>query len=174
MTKRIGNLERKIEPLEEKVNEAVRGTDFDAAATHLEDGMNAYLSAINQLRPGLWRHNPVVIDVSRSSFNIRVGRRRWHQALGGTDQLYFLMAYHYGLLTLSAKVGCHYPGLSIIDVPGEFAGEAVEDKENFIVQPFVKLLKQDAYRGTQLIITGASFANLDGAHRQHLTYVHVS
>lgn len=174
LTKRIGEFERQIEPLEEKVNEAVRRIDFDAAAAHLEDGMNAYLNAINQLRPGIWRHNAVTIDVSRSSFNMRVGRRNWHQALGGTDQLYFLMAYHYGLLSLSAKAGCHYPGLSIIDVPGEFAGEAVEDKENFIVQPFIELLQQDPYQGAQLIITGASFTNLDGAHRQHLTHVHVS
>lgn len=174
LTKRVGDLERQIEPLDEKVNEAIRSTDFDAAAAHLEDGMNAYLNAINQLRPGIWRHNAVAVDISRSSFNMRVGRRNWHQALGGTDQLYFLMAYHYGLLRLSAKAGCHYPGLSIIDVPGEFAGEAVEDTENFIVQPFIDLLRHDAYRGAQLIITGASFTNLDGAHRQHLTHVHVS
>jgi hypothetical protein len=91
----------------------MRATDFDAAASKLEDGMNSYLTAINFQRPGVWRHNPVVVDVSRSNFTIRVGARRWHAALGGTDTLYFLMAYHYGLLMLSDKPDCNYPGLSI-------------------------------------------------------------
>jgi hypothetical protein len=84
------------------------------------------------------------------------------------------MAYHYGLLTLSDKAGCHYPGLAIIDVPGEFSGEAVEDKENFIVQPFIELLNRDEYDGTQLIITGVSFTGLERAHRLYQTHVYVA
>jgi hypothetical protein len=84
------------------------------------------------------------------------------------------MAYHYGLLRLSDKAERHYPGLSVIDLPAEFSGEEVEDKENFIVQPFIDLLAQEEYRGAQLIITGASFKDLDGVHRLHLTTVHVS
>lgn len=174
LTDRISAIEREIEPLQDAIDEAVRSTDFDAAASMLEDGMNAYLSKINSLRPGVWRHSPIKIDVSRFRFTMRVGARRWHAALGGTDSLYFLMAYHYGLLTLTNKSGCHYPGLSIIDVPGEFSGEAVEDKENFIVQPFVELLNRDEYKGTQLIITGASFTGLEGAHRLHQTHVYVA
>jgi len=174
LTGRIATTEREIEPLQESVDETVRGTDFDAAAAQLEDGINAYLSAINVLRPGVWRHSSVKIDISRSKFTIRVGAQRWHAALGGTDTLYFLMAYHYGLLTLCDKLSCHYPGLSIIDVPGEFSGEAVEDKENFIVQPFIDLLAREEYIGAQLIITGVSFVGLAGAHRLHLTHVHVA
>ncbi len=174
LTDDIAAKEREIEPLQARVDEAVRSTDFDAVATQLEDGMNAYLSAINVLRPGVWRHSPVTIDISRYRLTIRVGARRWRAALGGTDTLYFLMSYHYGLLMLSAKSGCHYPGLSVIDVPGEFSGEAVEDKENFIVQPFIELLSKEEYDGAQLIITGASFAGLEGAHRLHLTNVYVT
>lgn len=171
LTDRIVAIEREIEPLQVVVDETVRSTDFDVAAALLEDGMNAYLSRINVLRPGVWRHSPIKVDVSRSRFTMRVGERRWQAALGGTDSLYFLMAYHYGLLTLSDKAGCHYPGLSIIDVPGEFSGEAVEDKENFIVQPFIELLSRGSM---QLIITGASFAGLEGAHRLHLSDVFVA
>ncbi|TAZ70704.1 hypothetical protein ELH72_30155 (plasmid) [Rhizobium ruizarguesonis] len=174
LTKRIAEIETRIEPLQLRVDELARATDFDAAATLLEDGMNDYLNAINVLRPGVWRHNPVNIDLSRSGFTFRVGTRRWNIALGGTDTLYFLMAYHYGLLTLTSKNRCHYPGLAIIDVPGEFSGEAVEDKENFIVQPFIDLLNQDEYSGAQLILTGASFAGLEHAHSQRLTHVHVA
>lgn len=174
LTDRIAAIESEIEPLQAHVDEAVRATDFDAAATQLEDGMNAYLNAINILRPAVWRHSPVAVDLSRSSFTLRVGARRWHAALGGTDTLYFLMAYQYGLMTLTDNPHHHYPGLSIIDLPAEFSGEAVEDKENFIVQPFIDLLTTDEYEGAQLIITGASFAGLLGAHRLHLTHVYVA
>lgn len=174
LTDRIAAIEREIEPLQAHVDEQVRTTDFDTAAAQFEDGMNAYLAAINVLRPGVWRHNPIVVEVSRSTFTIRVGGRRWHAALGGTDTLYFLMAYHYGLLALSDKLGRHYPGLAIIDVPGEFSGEAVEDKENFIVQPFIDLVNRAEYQGAQVIITGASFAGLEAVYRLHLSDVYVA
>ena len=174
LTDRIAAIEREIEPLQERVDEAMRATDFDAAASQLEDGMNAYLNAINLLRPGIWQHSPIAADVTRSGFTLRVGARRWQVALGGTDTLYFLMAYQYGLLTLSNKPNRHYPGLSIVDLPAEFSGEAVEDKENFIVQPFIELTTRDEYEGSQLIITGASFAGLDGPHRLHLSHVFVA
>jgi DNA repair exonuclease SbcCD ATPase subunit len=101
LTKRISAIENEIEPLQSRVDELNRSTDFAAAAAQLEDGMNAYLSAIDLLRLDVWRHSPVTVDVSRSGFTMRVGARRWHAALGGTDTLYFLMAYHYGLLMLS-------------------------------------------------------------------------
>jgi hypothetical protein len=174
ITDKILEIEKEISPLHDRVEETVRATDFDAASAELEEGMNAYLNAINILRPGVWRHSSIGISVMRSGFNIRVGRRGWRAALGGTDTLYFLMAYHYGLLSLSDKAGRHYPGISIIDVPGEFSGEAVEDKENFIIQPFIELLGMEEYKGMQLIVTGASFAGLEGAHRETLTHVHVA
>lgn len=174
LTDSIIAIEHKIEPLQARLEAAMRALDFGVAAAQLEDGMNAYLTAIDRLRPGVWRHSPVALDVSQYSFTFRVGARRWHAALGGTDSLYFLMAYHYGLLGLSDKPKQHYPGLSVIDVPGEFSGEAIEDKENFIVQPFIDLLAREEYRGAQLIITGASFTGLGGVHRLHLTHIYVA
>ena len=153
---------------------ANRSIDFNAAAQKLEDGMNAYLAALNLQRPDTWKHNVVEVDISKSSTSFRIGRKRWQGALGGTDSLYFLMAYHYGLMSLSPVAGMHYPGLSIIDVPGEFSGEEVKDSENFIVQPFIDLLGQKAFEGAQLIITGASFAGLQGVHVQKQTHVHVA
>lgn len=174
LTDRVKQIEAEIKPLQERVDEATRSADFGAAAARLEDGMNAYLSAINAIKPGIWRHSPVALDISRSNFAFRVGAKRWHAALGGTDTLYFLMAYHYGLLSISNSASCHYPGLSIIDVPGEFSGEAIEDKENFIVQPFIDLLQRAEYKGAQLVITGASFTGLANAARQHLRHVHVA
>ncbi|MGU3537365.1 hypothetical protein [Methylobacterium sp. A54F] len=174
LTKQIEELEKEIEPLQAEVDRTIQSTDFGAASTLLEDGMNDYLNALNAQKPGIWRHNPINIDISRSGFSIKVGRRRWNMALGGTDTLYFLMAYHYGLLALSNQPSCHYPGIAIIDVPGEFSGEAVEDKENFIVQPFIDLLKREEYKGAQLIMTGASFKGLKDAHFEKLSHVYAS
>ncbi len=84
------------------------------------------------------------------------------------------MAYHYGLLSLSGIDSCHYPGFSIIDVPGEFSGEDVGDKENFIVQPFIDLMAREEYAGAQLIISGASFTGLGNVNRKHLEYVYTA
>jgi hypothetical protein len=174
LTERITEIEREIEPLQARVDEAIRATDFDAAAAQLAEGMNAYLAAINELRPNVWLHSQVTVHASRNSLVVRVGPRRWQAALGGTDSLYFLMAYHYGLLSLSSKSGCHYPGLSIIDLPGEFLGEKIGDKENFIVQPFIDLLSREEYEGAQVIMTGGAFEGLDAPHRVHLTHVYVA
>ena len=174
LTSEIVRLEKLIEPLETKVAASARAIDFDAAAAHLEDGMNAYLEVLNHLQPNTWRHNRVRVELSSGTFRILVGRRLWSKALGGTDSLYFLMAYHYGLLTLSTVKGAHYPGLVVIDVPGDFLGEKIGDKENFIVQPFINMLAQEGYAGAQLIITGASFEGLTGVHFQHLKHVHIA
>jgi len=174
ISSQIAALEKEIEPLRQRVDELIRATDFDAAASKLEDGMNSYLNALNVLRPNVWKHNQIRIDITRSNFSMRVGKRRWHVALGGTDALYFLMAYQYGLLTLSPDPQTHYPGLVIIDVPGEFSGEAVGDKENFIVQPFIDLARTQAFVGVQLIMTGASFAGLEGVNFVRLSEIFVA
>ncbi len=174
LTAQVQDLENQIRPLSERVDESFRAIDFDMAAQWLEEGINAYLEALNRERPHTWKHNLVEVDLTRSSVSFRIGRKKWHGALGGTDTLYFLMAYNYGLLSLSPRPQTHYPGLVIIDVPGEFSGESVGDKENFIVQPFIDLLKDEAFEGAQLIITGAAFSGLAGVHVQALTKVHVA
>jgi hypothetical protein len=170
----ILKLEKKIKPIEDRLGDAKRAIDFDARASLLEDGINHYINSINELRPDVWRHKEVSINLSASGFSIRVGRRKWSAALGGTDSLYFLMAYNYALLKLSGQELCHYPGLSIIDVPGEFSGAAVGDKENFIIQPFVELLGRKEYAGAQLIVSGASFAGLANVSRIQLDHVYAA
>jgi hypothetical protein len=174
LTDRIAALESEVVPLQDRVDGVVDSIDFRAAASALEDGMNDYLNEINTIRPGSWKHSAVAVTLTRSKLDIRVGQRRWQQALGGTDTLYFLMAYQFGLLTLSDKDGAHYPGLSIIDVPGEFSGEEIQDKENFILQPFIDLTGSKSYLGSQVIITGASFQGLEDVSRLVLNEIYVS
>lgn len=174
MQDEVQQMESQIEPIENRFREAKRAIDFDARAELLEGGINDYLNTINKLRPGVWRHDLVSIHLSASGFTVRVGRRKWNAVLGGTDSLYFLMAYNYGLLGLSSYGSCHYPGISIIDVPGEFSGEEIRDKENFIVQPFIDLLAREEYVGAQLIIAGASFAGLENVKRTRLNHVYAA
>ena len=174
LTEKISKLENDVGPLQDRVEAMAESIDFRVAASALEDGMNNYLNEINRIRPGSWKHSSVAITLSRAKLDIRIGQRRWQQALGGTDTLYFLMAYQFGLLALSGKDGAHYPGLSIIDVPGEFSGEEIEDKENFILQPFIDLVGSESYLGSQVIITGASFKGLEDVSRLVLNEVYVS
>lgn len=169
----VKDLEDLIDPLKERVEDTLLSADFETPAEWLAEGMNAYLARIAELKPGSWSHSPVSVVLGTRGFSFRVGSRRWSAALGGSDTLYFLMAYHYGLLSLSDKPGMHYPGLSIIDLPGDFLGESVEDKENFIVQPFIELLARESFAGAQVIITGAAFDGLAGVHRQTLRDVYV-
>jgi hypothetical protein len=174
LTEQIADLERQIEPLQARVDQAKRAIDFEASNADIEEGMNEYLNEISRHRHDVWLHTGVSANITHSGFTFRVGRKKWDIAVGGTDTLYFLMAYHYGLLTLSNRDKYHYPGLSIIDVPGEFAGEKVEDREDFIVQPFIDLLSRNEYHGAQLIITGAAFSGLKGVNRQELTQPYIS
>ena len=174
LTEQIRDLENQIAPLQVKVDEKMGLTDFGAAEEELAAGMGFYLSELNRLKPGVWRHSEVDVNLSRTGFSIKIGSRRWNTTLGGTDTLYFLMAYHFGLLWMSDKIHGHYPGLSIIDLPGDFLGESIEDKENFIVQPFIDLLRKESFSGAQVIITGASFQGLGGANRTRLDKVFLS
>lgn len=168
----VDAINAKIAPLQEIVDTTLRSIDFEGPAECLAEGMNAYLNRIDQLKPGAWGHSPVNVTLNNRTFDFRVGKRRWSDALGGSDTLYFLMAYHYGLLSLSDKPGMHYPGIAIIDLPGDFLGESVEDKENFIVQPFIELLSSETFEGAQVIITGAAFDGLTEVRRQTLREVY--
>ncbi len=171
---RIREKEAELAPIKTRVDDLAAALDFGERSAWLEDGMNEYLNAINAARPNSWRHSRVTIHLSRSSFGIRVGVRPWQSVLGGTDSLYFLMAYQYGLLSLSVRGETHYPGLAIIDIPGEFAGEAVGNAENFVVSPFIDLLKQESFKTAQVIITGAAFDGLVGGNVVHLSHVYLS
>lgn len=174
LSEEILSLEREIEPLKHRIDIAIQATDFEDSASKLADGMNAYLSAINALQPNVWKHSKVNISLGRNSFSFRVGSKKWSSALGGTDTLYFLMAYHYGLLALCSQTECNFPGLLIIDFPGEFSGEKVKDIENFVVQPFIDLVQREEYVGVQVIITGPSFVGLDVAHREVFDHIYLA
>lgn len=169
----IARKEEEIAPLQALVDEMVAKADFDIAEERLESGIGEYLNKVSNLKPGTWRHSLPRVTLSRSNFSFKIGQKKWSSVLGATDTLFFIMSYHFGLLTLSPYSDCHYPGFAIIDLPGDFLGVSIEDKENFIVQPFIDLLSNEEFHGAQVIFTGASFKGLEGVHRIHLEVPYV-
>jgi hypothetical protein len=172
LTERIGAIENSIALLEERVRQKSQVADLERASDWLSDGMNDYVNAINERQPGAWPQDPVAVRLHDRSFDILVGKDKWKTKLGGTLSLYFLIAYHYGLLTLFRNQKCHYPGLVIVDFPPVLEdGSSVRDKENFVLEPFVALSKRAEFFNSQVIAAGASFEGLEDAHRIELERV---
>jgi hypothetical protein len=172
LTERIGAIENSIALLEHRVREKGQVADLERASDWLSDGMNDYLNSINKRQPGAWPQDPVAVRLHDRTFDILVGKDKWKTKLGGTLSLYFLIAYHYGLLTLFRNPKCHYPGLVILDFPPVLEdGSSVRDKENFVLEPFVAMANKAEFVDSQIIAAGASFEGLEGAHRIELTRV---
>ena len=74
LTAEIEDLERSIVPIQERVDQSTGRIDFGAASGRLENGMNSYLEAINRLRPGVWQHSAVRVDISRRDVTMRSGQ----------------------------------------------------------------------------------------------------
>lgn len=150
--------------------ETIRAVDLSATIKERTDflcaAMNEYLSAMNELRPGLWKHSDVRIRISRrNDLRLCIGNMQWDRALGGSDGLLFLMAYHYGLLSLSAEDGYRYPGLVVLDFPAYFRGQAISEIEGLVARPFADLLQRDAFSSCQVIFLGSSFEGEDRCRR---------
>lgn len=168
----IDELEKQLETLRNQMQMSVDSLDLEQKSDLLSNEMNNYLSMLNREIPGTWSQGRVAVRVGRSRFSIEVDGEPWRSKLGATLRLYLLLSYHYALLTLSNKSPFHYPGLVILDFPGEIApGETISDKENFVLNPFVSLLRRESMANTQVIAAGAAFEGLDGARRQSLDTV---
>jgi endogenous inhibitor of DNA gyrase (YacG/DUF329 family)/energy-coupling factor transporter ATP-binding protein EcfA2 len=163
---RIDSLKEKEENLRVKIQAESRKVNFENASEWLSDGMNTYLNALVALDKKLWTQEKITVKLNEKGFVIAVGGQNWSSQLGGTLILYFLLSYHYALLRLTKFEQCNYPGLAIIDLPATLEdGSTIRDKENFVVEPFIKLLEQKEMNGAQLIMTGAAFENLQGVNK---------
>ena len=161
-----------IEDLQQEVDRAQELVDFEGPAETLAEGMNMYLNALNEGHSNAWTQREVKVRLSERRAAFLVGDRQWRRQLGGTLRLYFLLAYHYGLLHLSAQGTSNHPGCLILDFPPELDdGSQTKDKENFVLEPFVRLLDRDGYEGCQVIAAGNAFEGLRGAHRIELEEV---
>lgn len=168
----INNLDHEITRLQIELDNLSEDINYEEANNTLGDNMNSYLNALNSGDPKRWPEDPIYVKLKERGFDIKVGNSNWSSKLGATLKCYLLMAYHYGLLSLSGKDKYHYPGLSIIDLPPSLAdGSVIIDKENYIVEPFIALL--NSLSSCQLIVAGRSFDKLVGAHKIELNTVWV-
>lgn len=164
-------IRQRVATLEAEVAQLAASIDFETAADHMADAMNDYVRKLMIDGGPAWTQSAISWTLKERAFVVRVGRVNWRAQLGGTLSLYFILAYHYALLTLVRYPGCHYPGISILDFPAEIEGTSVADKENFVVVPFVQMLTGEDFKESQMIAAGSAFEGLEGAHRIELTHV---
>ena len=169
---KINEIQKEVTRLQAEVAEQNGELDFEHASQLLADGMNTYLNEIKRLDPKSWTQDPVSVRFRERGFKILVGKNDFKAKLGYTLRLYFLIAYHYALLGLLKDPECNFPGLVILDFPGTLEdGSSVADKENFVVEPFIRLTAEVGMEKTQFIAAGSSFENLEGANRIKLTRI---
>lgn len=165
---KIAGEEEKVSALVVPVEELRDKIDFGILAGRLEQGLNAYFAKINELKPQAWSQKPVAVRLSEKSFSFRIDGQKWQDRLGGTLRLYFLLAYHYSILSLTSSG--RYPGLAIIDFPAELQDHiSIADNENFLIQPFIDLLQDKS--DSQLIVAGSAFQDLEVQNRIELSRV---
>jgi len=163
-------LQTQIEKLESDLEEKHEEVHFEHAADVLSDGINTYLNALNAGDPERWQEGKIGAQLRERQFRLTVSESKWSSKLGATLTCYFLLGYHYSLLQLTRTPGYNYPGICIIDFPPTLAdGVEVADKENYLVEPFVNLLKSPEMRSCQLIAAGRAFEGLVDVNKVTLT-----
>lgn len=167
----IDELSKTINELEMVIAQHEAEANLVAAGNSLDSGMNEYLNLLNEVAPSAWNQGRIDVSLSESSFDLFVGNGRWSNKLGGTMTLYFLLAYHFGLIRLTGDPNRRYPGICILDLPPQLDEAAVVEMEASIVQPFLDLSTNGATPQTQIILTGSSFEGIRDANRLELTQV---
>jgi DNA repair exonuclease SbcCD ATPase subunit len=165
LTSEINRIQKQVDALKSEVDRLTAELDFETAGDVLTDGMNDYVRQLVHEDKKMWTQQRISFRISRSDFSIRVGRQRWRSQLGGTMTIYFLLAYHFSLLKLSAVETSKIPSFLILDLPAEVEGEKVGDKENFVIEPFISLCGQPEFADAQIIVAGSAFQGLGGVRR---------
>jgi hypothetical protein len=168
----IDDLQHEVAVLEEAVKRHDQALNFEQKGDLIADGMNTYLNELAVASRQPWTQGRVDVRLKERDFTLTVDGGNWAGKLGGTLTYYFLFAYHYALLGLTPREGTHYPGLTILDLPATLEdGSSVADKENYVLEPFVRLVQRSDLQLAQVIAAGTAFQGLQGAHRIDLTRV---
>jgi len=142
--------------------------DYDTISTSLEDAMMHYLNKISKDHSDRWNGKRISISLSENSVLFYVGKKKW-TSLSATYKAYFLLAYHYGLLSLSNKKGFNYPGLLILDFPFSFEDTNITEYGH-LIEPF-KTLCDNESNELQVIVTGRRFSTLNDTNHIKLIKV---
>ncbi len=167
----IGKLLHKIEQYEDEklaiaknsnkyfdeIKTSGKKIDINSRLELISNSMNLYLQNLNLINKGVWNHGLVSIDYDRKFLTFKVGRGRWDTVLGGTDSLYFCLAYQYALLVTSLEITSNIPSCLIIDLPPDIKGENNLEDDDFIMKPFKELLDKNEYSHCQVIFAGNIF-----------------
>lgn len=88
------------------------------------------------------------------------------EVVGATNTCYLLVACNYVLLAMTGDAGNLYPGLSVIDLPANMSDvKVMKDQENYLIEPFSRLLEQPRYKECQLVAVGHAYDNIPNANR---------
>jgi hypothetical protein len=164
----IERVQQEVDLLEQVLAQQARSINFETAGDLLTDGMNEYIELIRSIKDGAWSQKEIGVVLHERSFAARVGTHSWQSQLGVTMRLLFMIAYHYSLLRLTGKPGCHYPGLCILDFPGRLDNVDISGTEAFALEPFVAASTDDPKNSWQVIAAGNSFAGMSGVNRIEL------
>jgi hypothetical protein len=173
INEQIVAIQAEIGFLESLVATHARNLNFGQASDALEDGMNNYLAAIKGANPRSWTlDSPVRFHLRERGFGVTVGNEDWKSKLGGTLTLYFVIAYQYALMQLRTRSASNFPGLLLLDFPAQLEdGTSIADKENFVLEPFLKLCNETLNGEAQVIAMGSAFKDLPVSKRIELTRV---
>jgi hypothetical protein len=174
LSEKIDALSAEIQQLESQVAAEASSVRHSQSADVLASGINSYLNSLNAgSGPPRWSAGRVDVEIREREVRFNLNGRDWKSEVGGTFTCFFLAAYQYALLQLSAVDAGAYPGLAIIDLPANVSDNRIlDDAENYLVEPFIELCSGDALRGAQLIISGHAYAGLVGVHRVQLARVY--
>lgn len=168
----ILRIQEELATLNASVTEKTNAIDLETAADRLRDGFNTYLNRVVTMNQNSWLGQNVSVRIAERTFRIKVGDGNWKTKLGGTQRLYFFLAYYYALMNLVRFDDTRFPGLVILDFPATFEdGTTIADKENFLLEPFVELLKFKEFAGCQVIAAGRSFEGMKDVHRIELSKI---
>jgi hypothetical protein len=165
LIKKIDHINKEIASLGMLLDHEESEINYGEVSGLLEDQMVNYLNDLTKTNPDRWTMKRPTFTISDRGFSFRVNEGKWSKNLGGTLKLYFLFAYHYGLLSLSKFPQCNYPGLLIIDFPPELQNtENSAISESYVVEPFVSLCASST-QPLQVIIAGRAFKDIDNVNK---------
>ena len=131
-----------------------RNLEIDKKLKMVAEKMNEYLDCLNKVNVNTWNHGEVRILHNRKTLTFMIGRTNWNAALGGTDSLYFCLAYQYSLLALSHHSEFNIPPFLMIDLPPDIKGEHNNEDDDFIMEPFRQLMEIESHSNCQVIFAG--------------------
>lgn len=168
----LEQIKKDIDELDMRVKHLMSMIDYSSANNAMNSGMAGYLTDLNANGRMLWNQpGRIRWKISPSNFSVTINDSNWATRLGGTLTLYFLIAYHYALMTLTNRTGCHYPGIVVLDLPATLDdGTAIADYENYSLLPLRQLMERQSELDLQVIVAGSSFEHLDSANLIELNH----